>query len=82
MKPQDNRLYLTTDEVAALLSVRPRTVRWLIRTQQLTAQRICEEVLIERSDLGAFIDAHTLPAHPERERGGSTRSAADDRRRR
>jgi excisionase family DNA binding protein len=64
MKPQADRLYLTTGEVAARLRVRPHTVRWLIRTQQLTAQRISEEFLIEKSDLTAFIDAHTIRAHP------------------
>lgn len=65
MKPQANQLYLTIDEVAVRLRVRPRAVRWLIRTQQLTAQRILEEFLIDASDLVAFIDAHTIPAHPE-----------------
>ena len=65
MKPQANRLYLTTGEVAAQLRVRPRTVRWLIRTQQLSAQRIAEEFLIEESDLAAFIDAHTVSPRPE-----------------
>lgn len=69
MKPT-NRLLYTVNEAAARLRVRPRTVRWLIRTQQLTAQRIGEELLIESSDLTAFIDAHTVPAHPEWE-GGS-----------
>jgi excisionase family DNA binding protein len=64
MKPQADRLYLTTGEVAALLRVRPHTVRWLIRTQQLTAQHIGDEFLIEKSDLAAFIDAHTIHAHP------------------
>lgn len=66
MKPQANRLYLTTGEVAARLRVGPRTVRWLIRTQQLCAQRIAEDFLIEESDLAAFIDAHTVYPHPER----------------
>jgi excisionase family DNA binding protein len=70
MKPQANRLYLTIGEVAARLRVRPRTVRWLIRSQQLTAQRIGDEFLIEKSDLAAFIDAHIIRAHPECERGG------------
>jgi excisionase family DNA binding protein len=60
MKPQANRLYLTTGEVAARLRVRPRTVRWLIRTQQLSAQRIAEEFLIGESDLAAFIAAHIV----------------------
>jgi hypothetical protein len=39
-------------------------VRWLIRTQQLIAQRIAEEFLIEESDLAAFIAAHTVSPHP------------------
>jgi excisionase family DNA binding protein len=69
MKPT-NRLLYTVNEAAARLRVRPRTVRWLIRTQQLTAQRIGEELLIESSDLTAFIDAHTVPAHPEWQGGG------------
>ena len=64
MKPKADRLYLTTGEVAAGLRVRPHTVRWLIRTQQLAAQRIGQEFLIETSDLAAFIDAHTIHAHP------------------
>lgn len=72
MKPQANRLYLTTGEVAARLRVRPHTVRWLIRTQQLTAQRINEEFLIEKSDLVAFIDANTIRAHPNAEAAGSS----------
>jgi excisionase family DNA binding protein len=70
MRPQADRQYLTTGEVAAQLRVSPRTVRWLIRTQQLTAQRIGEEFLIEGSGLAAFIEAHTVPAHPERDGGG------------
>jgi excisionase family DNA binding protein len=53
-------LYLTASEVAAQLRVRPSTVRWLIRTRQLSAQRIAEEFLIERSELNAFIDAHII----------------------
>jgi excisionase family DNA binding protein len=65
MKPQANRLYLTIGEVAARLRVRPHTVRWLIRTQQLVAQRIADEFLIEESDLAAFITANTVSPHPE-----------------
>lgn len=65
MEPQANRLYLTTREVAARLRVSRRTVRWLIRTQQLSAQRIAEEFLIEESDLSAFIDANTVFPRPE-----------------
>jgi excisionase family DNA binding protein len=65
MKPQANRLYLTTGEVAARLRVRPSTVRWLIRTQQLSAQRIAEEFLIEESDLAAFIGTHTVFPPPQ-----------------
>lgn len=64
MRPEANQLYLTTREVAARLQVRPSTVRWLIRTQQLTAQRIAEEFLIEKSDLAAFIEAHTIRVNP------------------
>ncbi len=71
MEPRANRLYLTTGEVAARLRVRPHTVRWLIRTQQLTAQRISDEFLIERSDLAAFIDANTIHAHPDAKAAGS-----------
>lgn len=73
MKPQSDRLYLTTREAADRLRVRPRTVKWLIRQQQITAQRIGEEFLIEESDLAAFIDVHTVPAHPEWEGGGDDR---------
>jgi excisionase family DNA binding protein len=65
MKPEANRLYLTTREVAARLRVSPRTVRWLIRTQQLSAQRVAEEYLIEESDLAAFIEANTVYPRPE-----------------
>ena len=65
MKPQGNRLYLTTGEVAARLRVSSRTVRWLIRTQQLSAQRIADEYLIEESDLAAFIGAHIVAPRPE-----------------
>jgi excisionase family DNA binding protein len=64
MKPQANGLYLTTGEVAARLRVRPRTVRRLIDMQQLRAVRIGDEYLIEKSDLAAFIGAHTIPAQP------------------
>jgi excisionase family DNA binding protein len=64
MKPQANRLYLTTFEVATRLRVSPRTVRWLIRRQQLAAHRIAGEFLIEKSDLAAYIDAHIIRAHP------------------
>lgn len=71
MRLQADRQYLTTGEVAAQLRVSPRTVRWLIRTKQLTAHRIGEEFLIEGSGLAAFIEAHTIPAHPERGGGGT-----------
>lgn len=70
MKPQANRLYFTTGEVAARLRVSPRTVRWLIRTQQLTAQRIIREFLIEESDLAAFINAHTVCTIPNGKEAG------------
>jgi excisionase family DNA binding protein len=69
MKPHANR-YFTTRELAGRLRVSPRTVRWLIRTQQLTAHRIAEEYLIEESDLAAFIESHTVPAQPRWEGGG------------
>jgi excisionase family DNA binding protein len=65
MEPQGNRRYLTIGEVAARLRVGHRTVRWLIRTQQLSAQRIAEEFLIEESDLAAFIDSHTFSPPPQ-----------------
>jgi excisionase family DNA binding protein len=70
MRHQAHPLYLTTAEVAAQLRVRPSTVRWLIRTHQLTAQRIAEEFLIDKSDLVAFIDAHIIHGHPECEDRG------------
>ena len=69
MKPRDTRHYLTTGEVAARLAVNPRAVKWLIRTQQLTAQRVDEEFLIEISDLAAFIDANTVVPHRKCEDG-------------
>jgi excisionase family DNA binding protein len=72
MKPHANRLYLTTLEVAARLRVRPHTVRWLIRTRQLRAERISDEYLIEAADLFAFIDAHTIQAHSGREDRGTS----------
>jgi len=62
MKPHASQLYLTTGEVAAQLRVRPRTVRRLIEMQQLSALRIGDEFLIEKSGLAAFIIAHTIPA--------------------
>lgn len=62
MKARADRQYLTTGEVAAQLRVSPRTVRSLIRTRELAAQRIGEEFLIEGSGLAAFIDAHTVAA--------------------
>lgn len=71
MKPQANRLYLTAGEVAARLRVRPRAVRWLIRTQQLSAHRVGEEFLIEESALAAFIEAHTVCPRPEWGDGGT-----------
>lgn len=71
MKPQADRLYLTPAEVAVRLRVGPRTVRRLIREQQLAAQRIAQEFLIGESDLAAFIRAHTVCARPGREGGGS-----------
>jgi excisionase family DNA binding protein len=61
MQPTEDRL-LTIREVADRLRVKPRTVRWLIRNQQLTAQRIDPGTLIYESDLHAFIDANTVPA--------------------
>ena len=70
MKPKANRLYLTVGEVAAQLRVGARTVRWLIRTQQLTAQRIAEEFLIEGSDLVTFIDTHTIRTIPKQRTAG------------
>jgi excisionase family DNA binding protein len=71
MRHQAHPLYLTTSEVAAQLRVRPSTVRRLIRTQQLTAQRIADEFLIDKSVLVAFIDAHIIRGHPECEDRGA-----------
>jgi len=70
MKPRANALYLTTGEVAARLAVNPRAVKWLIRTEQLIAQRIDVEYLIEVSDLAAFIDANTIRPRPKCDGGG------------
>lgn len=70
MNPHANRLLLTVRETAALLHVRTRTVRWLIREQQLKAQHVGDSFLIEETDLTAFIDAHTVPAYPGWEGGG------------
>jgi len=64
MRPRTNRLFLTAGEVAARLRVRPCTVRWLIRTGQLVAQRVDEEFFIEVADLAAFIEAHTVTPRP------------------
>jgi len=64
MEPRANQHYLTTREVAAQLRLSQRTVRRLIRARQLTARRIGAEWLIDKSDLAAFIDAHTIPAQP------------------
>lgn len=64
MKPEANRL-LTINEVAGRLRVKPRTVRWLIRKQQITARRIGGYVLIDESAVTAFIEVNTVPAHPE-----------------
>jgi excisionase family DNA binding protein len=64
MQPEADRL-LTTHEVAGLLHVRPRLVRRLIRKQQITAQRSGGHVLVDATDLAAFIHANTVPAHPE-----------------
>ncbi len=68
MKPEADRL-LTIDEAAGLLNVKPRTVRRLIRKQQITAQRVGGHVLVDEPALTAFIQANTVPAHPEREGG-------------
>ncbi len=68
MKPEADRL-LTIKEVAGRLRVKPRTVRWLIRKQQLKARRIGDYVLIDESAVIAFIEANTVPAHPEWEGG-------------
>lgn len=65
MEPQAKRLYLTTREVAARLRVSPRTVRWLIREQQLSAHRIADEFLIEESDLTVFIETNTIAPPPQ-----------------
>lgn len=73
MKPRADRLFFTSGEVAARLRVGPRTVRRLIRTQELTAQRIDGEFFIEDSDLAAFIEAHAVSAHPEQNAGSSER---------
>jgi len=67
---KDDRLFLTSGEVAARLRVKHSTVRWLIRTQQLTAEHIGEEFLIEKSDLASFINAHTIPAQRKSEGDG------------
>ena len=72
MKPHANRLYLTTREVAARLRVSPSTVRWLIRTQQLSAQRIAQEFLIDESDLAAFIGANIIVPPQSQWGGGPT----------
>jgi hypothetical protein len=68
MQPTNDRL-LTIWEVAELLRLRPDTVWWLIRKQQLTAQRIDSWTFVYESDLHAFIDANTVPAIPDRDGG-------------
>ena len=71
MKSHANQLYLTVDEVATWLRVKPSTVRWLIRTQQLSAaQRVADEFLIGEWDLVAFIAANTIRNIPSQRTAG------------
>lgn len=53
---------LDVKEAAMALGISQWTVRYLMRTRQLSRVRIGTRVLISTSELNRFIEAHTEPA--------------------
>lgn len=66
---EDPNPLLTTRDVGAWFHVRPNYVRKLIHSGQLAAYYLAGEYLVETSTVRDYIDAHTIPAHPEWEGG-------------
>jgi excisionase family DNA binding protein len=64
---------LTVDEVAILMSVKPRFVRRLIHERRIDVRHLGKHVRIRESAVEAFIEAGAVPAAP---RPGAPRRAA------
>lgn len=60
--PQSDRTYLTVAQAAELAGLGPSTIRLYIRRRQLRAQKVGRRVLIKRSDLERFLEAHPIEA--------------------
>jgi excisionase family DNA binding protein len=60
--PNFDRTYLTVAQAAELAGLGPSTIRLYIRRRQLRAQKVGRRVLIKRSDLERFLEAHPIEA--------------------
>lgn len=60
--PKSDRTYLTVAQAAELAGLGPSTIRLYIRRRQLRAQKVGRRVLIKRSDLERFLEAHPIEA--------------------
>lgn len=54
--PTENKIFLTTAEVAKLLGCTPHTATTLVRTGAIKAAYIGRSYLIKRTDLDAFVE--------------------------
>jgi len=52
--------YLTVKEAAKLSRLGPSTIRLYIRKRELKALRVGERVIIKRTDLEGFLEAHPI----------------------
>ena len=57
--------YLTIKEAADISRLGPSTVRLLIRKRQLKALQVGRRVIIKRTDLEKYLEAHPIEALPD-----------------
>jgi len=57
--------YLTVKEAANLSRLAPSTIRLYIRKRELKAHQVGSRVIIKRTDLEQFLEAHPLEAYSD-----------------
>ncbi len=55
--------YLTVKEAASLSCLAPSTIRLYIRKRELKALQVGSRVIVKRTDLEQFLEAHPLEAY-------------------
>ncbi len=60
-----NKCYFTIKEAAAVSRLGPSTIRLYIRKRELKAHQVGSRVIIKRTDLEKFLEAHPIETLPD-----------------